>query len=205
MVFDSPVDRIGRIGIKWLNDDGDHLVLADGSDGRFVQPGHLVFAREGNLWAAPFNVAKGEMSSAPTLVVENVMQAVRTFFPRSHTNAAQFALSTSGSLVLVKGGPYPWEKYSLVELDRSGNERVLDLEPRYYWVPRLSPDGRFLAIGVAPAIEILELSRGASRRVSESGTYGAPSGLRTASELDLPPLAAVPSGGQRTAAHPPRL
>ena len=166
-VVDSAADRIGRIGIQQLNDDGEHRVLGEGSDARFVEPGHLVFAREGNLWAAPFDAVKGETSSEPTLVVENIMQAVRGTIPFNHTNAGQFAVSSSGSLVLVKGGPYPVHKSSIIELDRRGNESVWDVEPRHYWAPRLSPDGRFLALGVETAIEIVDLTRMAWRRVSE--------------------------------------
>ena len=44
-VVDSAADRIGRIGIQQLNDDGEHRVLGEGSDARFVESQVTWFSR----------------------------------------------------------------------------------------------------------------------------------------------------------------
>ena len=49
-----------------------HHVLEDGTDAHFASSGHLVFARAGSLWAAPFDPESLELTGEPTLMLEGV-------------------------------------------------------------------------------------------------------------------------------------
>jgi Tol biopolymer transport system component len=59
----------------------------------------------------------------------------------------QFSASGSGTIVFASG-PVITPKRTLVWVDRAGKETPLPLPIRAYWPPRLSPDGRRLAVGI---------------------------------------------------------
>lgn len=49
-----------------------------GSDARYVSSGHLVFMRQGDLVAAPFDPRRLELTGPPVIVLESVRHAVNT-------------------------------------------------------------------------------------------------------------------------------
>ena len=60
---------------------------------------------------------------------------------------AQYGLSATGSLAYVPGGSQAEEK--LVWVSRNGTEQPLAAPPHVYIYPRISPDGRRVAVAVA--------------------------------------------------------
>ena len=60
--------------------------------------GHLVYARAGALYAAPFDPVRVEVTRDPVRVLDGV-----TSYPTM--GQAEFALSRSGSLLYAPGGP----------------------------------------------------------------------------------------------------
>ena len=78
-------------------DSGAHRILLEGSAASYAASGHLVFLREGALWAAGFSPDRLEVIGEAFPVLE----AVRT--TTTSTNAV-FGLSTEGSLVYVPAG-----------------------------------------------------------------------------------------------------
>jgi hypothetical protein len=102
-------------------------------EARYAQ-GHLVLARsDGTLHAVPFDAAKGRVEGGSVQIGEDVSL--------TGTGLAQFAVAENGTVVYV-----PQQPRELVLVDRSGRaERVTEVR-RNFHNPRLSPDGRRIAV-----------------------------------------------------------
>jgi serine/threonine protein kinase len=96
----------------------------------YVPTGHLLYASGESLHAVPFDVQKLELRGEPALVATQVLQA-------------DFAVSTEGTLAFVRGAA---RRHALAWVDRDGKEELLDAPPFDYKYPRLSPDGRRIAL-----------------------------------------------------------
>ena len=66
--------------------------------------------------------------------------------PIEREGHARYALSDTGTLVFLPRAPPA--RRTLAWVDRAGKTTPLPLEPRAYWTPRLSPDGRQFAVVV---------------------------------------------------------
>ena len=144
---------------------GERKVLVNGgTDARYVSTGHLVYVRAGTLLAVPFDLGSLEVNGDPVSVVQGVLQVEGTAL----TGAAQFSFSDLGSLVYVPGGGYMSE-HRLVWVDRNGLEEPIRAEPRPYQQPRLSPDGRLLALEIEGDIWAYDLIRDTTTRVTFDG------------------------------------
>jgi len=131
----------------------------------YVPPGYIVYAKGGTLMAAPFDPRRLALTGAAFPVVENVLQI-------SATGAAQYSVSKSGSLVYVSGG-VQINSRSLVWVHRNGTEQPLAAPPHFYVHPRISPDGRRVAVSIAEQggnVWIYDLARGTLTRVTFEGS-----------------------------------
>jgi eukaryotic-like serine/threonine-protein kinase len=122
-------------------DTGERRVLAQGaSSGRYVTSGHLVYNRDGaqKLMAMPFDVESLRVTGGPAVGLnEQVWEG--------GAEGAQFAVSTAGTLAYVPSYPARYER-RLVWVDRSGKVEALAAPLRPYYDPRISPDGRQVAV-----------------------------------------------------------
>ena len=109
---------------------------------RYTPSGHLIYAQAGNLMAVPFDPRKLELVGSAVPVVQGVLQSPVAGAP------AQYSVSDTGSLVYVSGG-LAGGQGRLVWVSRSGIEQPLAAPARYYDQPRLSPDGRQVAVDIA--------------------------------------------------------
>jgi Tol biopolymer transport system component/predicted Ser/Thr protein kinase len=114
------------------------VLIRNASFPRYAASGHLLFWRRGTILAAPFDANRLELTGAAVPVVESVAGVASEGF-------ALFALSESGSLLYVRGDPHGGRR-TLMWVDRSGLEQPISAPPRSYASPRISPDGRRLAI-----------------------------------------------------------
>ena len=128
-----------QIGVQMLGAD-ERRNLFPGTMPRYALPGYLIFAQAGNLMAVPFDPGRLEVRGAAVPVVQGVLES-RTM------GAAQYSLSAVGSLVYVSGG-FQGDQSELVWVTRNGTEQVLPVQARAYFSPRLSPDGRRLAVNI---------------------------------------------------------
>jgi Tol biopolymer transport system component len=123
-------------------DTGEQKVVLDGAQNATYSPtGHLVFARGTTLMAVPFDAKELAVQGEPVAIVQGVRHP-------NVLNAADFALSASGTLVYVPGGGESASLSTVVWVDRAGQvvgRAVGDLvdRPRD---PALSPDGARLAL-----------------------------------------------------------
>ena len=87
------------------------------------------------------------------------------------TGAAQFAVSSLGWLVYVPGGALE-EEGRLVWVDRKGAVQPLEAPPRAYFGPRLSADGRRVAVTIGRRtsdVWICDLSRNTWHPLTSDG------------------------------------
>jgi serine/threonine-protein kinase len=114
-------------------------VLISGTDAHFASSGHLVFAREGSLWAVPFDSSRLELKGESVPIVEDV---------RVNTGGwAHYGLANDGSLVYLPGTTQTLAS-RLTWVDRKGKEEPIAAPSNQYGWPRISPDGTRLALGV---------------------------------------------------------
>ena len=147
-------------------DTGRRKVLVEGGGmyPRYSPSGHVVYGRNGTLFAVPFDVDRLEVSGQPFAVVEGVMMS-------RNTGVANFDISASGDLLYVPGKADGGAR-TLYWVDRSGKSEKLPLPPRSYLHPRISPDGRRLAIeieGSSHDVFVYDFERGVLTNFTADG------------------------------------
>jgi len=162
---------------------GERRILAQaGTQPRYAPSGHLVYAQGGSLTAVPFDPQRLEVKGTAAPVVEGVLQS-------PVTGAAQYSFSDTGSLIYVPGGLQATQ-LRLVWVSRNGSEQPLVASARNYMFPRLSPDGRRVAVGIVEQdsqLWLYDLSRETLTRFTFEGNYNpvaiwTPDGKRIAFE-----------------------
>ena len=108
-------------------------MLVEGNGARFLPSGHIVFQRLGSLWAARFDPVRLALTSPPVAVIENVGIAADW--------SPIVAAAANGSLAYATGGQ-PYLPRTLVWVDKSGREQVIDAPVRSWFWPQISPDGK---------------------------------------------------------------
>jgi len=91
-------------------------------------------------------------------------------FRSSGSGASFFAVSSTGTLVYMPGG----FQRSLIWVDRNGHETPLPLESRGYRFPKISPDGRLIAVTVDPrpsSVWIIDPDRGSAAPITTPGEH----------------------------------
>ena len=130
-----------QIAVLSLETGKRKLLIEDAFDARYVPSGHLVFAREGTVWAAPFDRTRLELTGPEVRVLEGISQALYTGNGGTDTGAAQFAFSNFGSLAYIGGSVVPEKMRDIVWVDLDGVAEVVGIPPAQYHGARLSPDG----------------------------------------------------------------
>jgi serine/threonine-protein kinase len=147
------------------------VLIESGMEGRYLPTGHLAYVNRGVLFAVPFDVRRLRVTGGPVPLVQGI---------RSEGGAALYAVSATGSLLYVPGTESGMAgEQNLGLIDRTGKVEFLKLPPAPFQYPRLSPDGRHVAVeidnGADENIWIYELS-GASalRRLTFGGRNRVP-------------------------------
>jgi len=144
--YSSPADRsrIEAVDLK----TGERTVLVDGAIfGRYVDTGHLLFARSAAIFAVRFNPKTLQTQGDAIPIVEDVHWNVTD-------GMAAFDVSENGTLVYVRGSEANISR-QVLWADRAGNTTPLLPEPGGWSEPRLSPDGRWVALsGNKPTLQI---------------------------------------------------
>jgi len=152
------------------------ILIAGGVDARYVDTGHIVYLKNATLMAVPFDVGSLKVTGAPVALIADVMQAVNAPNSANESGSGQFVVSSSGTLLYALGGITPARQQALVWVDRKGAEQPLPAAPGPYFSPRLSPDGRRVAVTVrrgasrATDLWVYDVSRGAPTRLTFDGS-----------------------------------
>jgi Tol biopolymer transport system component/tRNA A-37 threonylcarbamoyl transferase component Bud32 len=115
-------------------------LIQGGTYPHYAPSGHLVYVQGGSLMAVPFDAQRLAVTGTPVPVVEGVLES-------PSTGAAQYSISSTGTLVYIPGTVQS-NQSELVWVSRSGAEQPLAARARAYRGPRLSPDGRRVAVTI---------------------------------------------------------
>jgi len=146
-------DRLGVLSLE----TGEQRILIPGGHPEYLSSGHLVFMRGTTLMGVPFDEDRLELTGDPVALVQDVR--------RSGSNTADYALAANGTLIYVPGAGH-FGGRTLVSVARDGLGQALPMEPRDYQTPRVSPDGRRVAVWAGGDIWIYELARGTMTRLT---------------------------------------
>ena len=120
---------------------GERATVLEGASQAWYAPsGHLVFAREGFLFAVPFDLDMLQTRGNPVPVVENVM-GVRS------SGMVYAGFATDGQLAYIIGERKSRQSRLIWRL-RNGDHEPMDAPVAGYMHPRLSPDGKQLAVAI---------------------------------------------------------
>ena len=157
----NPIDE-SQIAVLSLDTGEQKVLVRGGSFPRYASTGHLLYGVQGNLWAVGFDPDQLETRGDPVPVLEDVLMKA--------AGAVNVGLSENGSLVYVPGGAETSQGRTLVWVDREGREEAIPAPPAPYESPRLSPDGRYVAVEVRDAantdVMVFDLDRGTLTRLT---------------------------------------
>ena len=154
------------------------VLLRGGSDAVYVPTGHLVYAVGNVLYAVAFDAEKLEVRGGPVPIVTGTQRAA---VGAGNTASANFGLSAQGTLVYlnaITAAAAPQATLAIVE--RSGAVKTLDVPKANYRSPRVSPDGRRIAVETVSesgqsVISIYDLAgTSAMRRLTQEGNNTRP-------------------------------
>jgi serine/threonine-protein kinase len=163
----------GAINTNWTNAQvavhslgtGERRNLVQGGMApRYSPSGHLVYAQGGSLMAAPFDPQQLTATGAAVPVVEGVLQS-------PFSGAAQYSFSATGSLVYIPDGVQGTQN-RLVWVSRNGAEQSVAAPAHAYVYPRLSRDGRRIAVTITEQetqVWLYDLSRETLTRLTFGG------------------------------------
>jgi hypothetical protein len=143
-------------------DTGEQHPVAQGNSAQYLPTGHLLYPRAGALYAVRFDAARLAVTGAPIKVADAVIT-------QPTSGAPQIAVSRTGTLVYAAGGSRTAER-PLLWVDRSGTARPVTDRQAPFWWPRLSPDGKHIAVTIDAAfsrIWVLDVERGTFTRASQ--------------------------------------
>lgn len=132
-----------QIVVQSLTTGERRVLLNGGTDARYIPTGHIVYAQDGSLLAVRFDEDTTEVTPGPVPLIEDMAMA-------GATGSAQYAVADNGMLAYVPetslGTDILGLSRSLALVDRSGRTERLNMPPDQYIAPRLSPDGRRIAV-----------------------------------------------------------
>jgi Tol biopolymer transport system component len=129
------------IEVQSLTTGGRKTLQRGAYFGHYLPSGHLIYMRQGILFAAPLDLDRLELYGAPVPVVEDVPSG-------DVSGTAHFHFSQTGTVV-YRSSKGAIEGRSISWLESSGKTETLRLNPgKYSGAPRFSPDGRRLAVAV---------------------------------------------------------
>jgi hypothetical protein len=118
---------------------GKHRIILEGARMARYGGGRLVFLRGNDVFTVPFDAERLAITGPATAVAERIVTHPSGSF-------ADFDVSPGGTLTFLEGSPVEGHISAVLHLDRSGNERVIPVPTGQYMSPRISPDGRRLAL-----------------------------------------------------------
>jgi serine/threonine-protein kinase len=156
-----------HIEVLSLKTGSRHALIENGFRPAYAPSGHIVFGRDGTLMAAPFDLARLEVTGTAVPVLSNVQMD-------PNNRLAYFAISPAGTLVYTPSGQGIGEG-QLVWTTREGETEPLRAAPGLCFTPRLSPDGTQLAVGLRKGsgvhLVLHDLQRGVPTQLTFEGAW----------------------------------
>ena len=145
------------------------VVMDEAANARYLAPGYLVFTRGEVLMGARFDGQGLRVTGPATPLVEGV--TTDPWF-----GAADFALSSSGTLIYLTGGVQT--AFRLVSVDMAGKVEPLGTPERGFEDLSVSPDGKRIATTIvenaSADLWVYDRERDALTRLTQAGDCGDP-------------------------------
>ena len=139
VVFGTGSAANSRIFIYEIETGSVRELVPAGNQPHYVPTGHLIYGHgEGALMGVPFDLETLQTTGSPVTLLPSL--DVRG------GGSSQFAVSESGTLIYAVGRGIYAASRSLVWVDRDGREEPIEADPNTYVYPRISPDGRRVAL-----------------------------------------------------------
>ena len=116
------------------------VVQRGGYFGRYLPSGHLVYLRQGTLFAVGFDLDRLEVRGTPVPLLEDIAG-------NAALGGGQYDVARNGTLVYLSGKSST-ASWPIVWMDGTGKTQPLLATPGPYFSPRFSPDGKLLALAV---------------------------------------------------------
>jgi eukaryotic-like serine/threonine-protein kinase len=165
----SELDELeaSRVVVHSIASGERKVVVERGRSPRYLGSGHLLYAQDSVLLAAPFDVDRLAVTGPPTPLVDGVRRS-------TSTGAVHFSASESGTLIYIPGPAGSLGgRVDVVIADRTGAVESLNVPAGTWEFPRVSPDGVRVALGTSGPdqnIWIYDLSSAAPpRRITFQG------------------------------------
>jgi serine/threonine protein kinase len=129
-----------KIAVQRLDTHEKKILPIQGTNPHYSPSGHLLFAREGRVFAVPFDPNRLEITGPPIPVLDGVKNSL-------NSGVANFVVSATGTLVYVPGNASAPQGL-LVWVDRKNQAQALAAPARGYGSPRISPDGQRVAVSI---------------------------------------------------------
>ena len=130
-----------QVAVLDLATEHGQSVMRGGSHAHYVPSGHLVYTADGTLRAVPFDLARLETRGTPVTVLPRLVKKAQ--------GAGDFVVAADGTLAYVDAPDFAAMANTLVWVDRQGREQPLDAPAGPYSHPRVSPDGKRVAVVTA--------------------------------------------------------
>jgi serine/threonine-protein kinase len=179
-IISAQTNRLGIVSVA----DGDFTDLGlQGSSASYAPPGYIVFARgAGEMFAAPFSPALRKVTGPAVLLTQGLLEV--------GSAASTHAVAHNGTLAYIASTSRP-TMTDMVIVDQRGGARQLSREPAAYSHPRISPDGRRVAVDVGGAIAngiggriyVYDAATGTSTLVSTDSNSSRPEWTRDGSRI----------------------
>lgn len=146
-------------------------ILDNASYATYARSGHLIFLRDNVLMVAPFDVEQLTITGPLAVLADDIGFDWRGGTP-------QISISHNGTCVYVSGSEL--HNTELVWVDREGVSQPTGAPARVYERPRLSPDGRSIAVAIrskkdfTTQVHIYNILRGTLVHLTTEGENGWP-------------------------------
>ena len=166
---------------------------------RYLESGHLVFAQANTLLAVPFDLERLELRGTPRPIQEGI--------GTKPTGTANYGVSRNGTLVYAPGGAAA-VKGQVVWVGRDGRDLGVvmpgDLDTPAW--PRISPEGRRLALNIAGDLWVYDLNGRPPMKLTFDGgaftSLWSPDGHRLLYENSNGTLESIPADGSTSKGEP---
>ncbi|MGH9315596.1 MAG: protein kinase domain-containing protein [Thermoanaerobaculia bacterium] len=134
----QPEDEANQVHVASLDSKEDRILLR-GYSNTIYASGYLLYVRDGNLFAQAFDPKRLQVSGEPV----SVAQRVSGF--DQYWKLAKFSASDNG---IIAHGSSETSLWQLSWFDRAGRRIGTFGDPAPYAAPRISPDGRRVAVEI---------------------------------------------------------
>lgn len=165
------IDRGGwlqdtRVAVLSLRTKKWQVILEEeGYYPHYVSTGHILYVQAGMPMAVPFDLRRLKISGTPLPILEDVAVG--------EEGKINFSFSRDGTLVYASRRSEE-ENINLVWVNRRGQITVTEKEQRLYSHPRISPDGKKVAVNIERDLHVYDVESGTLNKITFKKTITYP-------------------------------